>query len=88
MKETLIQFTLLDLLLAILIIAAIVLIITAIRILLQVLKVMKENRPQIDGILSSAPGIAQNVEKITGLVSKGVDGAYKGAMGVVEKFKK
>lgn len=53
----------------------------------EVKTLMKERRVEIDELLQKAPSIVGNVDKVTGIVAKGVDGAYNGALGIVNKFK-
>lgn len=49
---------------------------------------LKEKNEEIDHIINKAPSIVDSVEKITGIASKTVEGAYKGVSGIVKKYKK
>lgn len=50
-------------------------------------QLVEDRRIEIDDLLQKAPSIASNVDKVTDIVAKGVDGAYQGAVNVVSKFK-
>lgn len=93
--NTQIVFTLKDLLMSFLWIALIVFVVFLIVLLFEVIstiriakKMLKERQGDIDQIIQLAPGIVSSVNTITGVAAKGVDGAYQGAMSVVNKFKK
>ncbi|HHX03830.1 MAG TPA: hypothetical protein GX733_06045 [Tissierellia bacterium] len=93
--DTQIVFTLKDLLLSLLWIALIVFVVFLIVLLIEFIRTVRlartmltDRREEIDRIISITPGIVASVDKITGIAAKGVDGAYQGAMSIVNKFKK
>ena len=92
--NTTIAFTMKDLIIILACLAGIALIVYLILVLAEVRKSLKtvrtlveERRVEIDDLLQRAPSIVQNVDKVTDIVAKGVDGAYQGAVGIVHKFK-
>lgn len=92
--NTTIAFTIKDLIIIMACLAGIALLVYLIMLLAEVRKTLKsvrtlveERRVEIDDLLMKAPSIVSNVDKVTDIVAKGVDGAYQGAMGVVNKFK-
>lgn len=92
--NTTIAFTIKDLIIIMACLAGIALLVYLILLLAEVRKSVKtvrllveERRVEIDDLLQKAPSIVSNVDKVTDIVAKGVDGAYQGAMGVVSKFK-
>ncbi|MDI9471900.1 MAG: hypothetical protein GX260_03530 [Tissierellia bacterium] len=93
--NTQIVFTLKDLLMSLLWIALIVFVVFLIVLLIEFIRTVKlartmiaARKEEIDHIIQVAPGIVDSVDKITGIAAKGVDGAYQGAMSIVNKFKK
>lgn len=92
--NTTIAFTVKDLIIIMACLAAIALLVYLILLLAEVRKTLKtvrtlveDRRIEIDDLLQRAPSIVQNVDKVTDIVAKGVDGAYQGAVGIVSKFK-
>ncbi|NMB03542.1 MAG: hypothetical protein GX978_03215 [Tissierellia bacterium] len=92
--NTTIAFTIKDLIIIMACLAGIALLVYLILLLAEVRKTLKtvrtlveERRVEIDDLLLRAPNIVANVDKVTDVVAKGVDGAYQGAIGIVNKFK-
>ena len=92
--NTTIAFTIKDLIIIMACLAGIALLVYLILLLAEVRKTLKtvrtlveERRVEIDDLLLRAPNIVANVDKVTDVVAKGVDSAYQGAIGIVNKFK-
>ena len=92
--NTTIAFTIKDLIIIMACLAGIALLVYLILLLAEVRKTLKtvrtlveERRVESDDLLLRAPNIVANVDKVTDVVAKGVDGAYQGAIGIVNKFK-
>lgn len=93
--QTQIVFSLKELFLSGIMIAAIVLIAYLVLVLREVLLSVKllrslinEKRESIDQILEITPSIMGSVDRITNIAAKGTESAYSGAMSLVDKFKK
>lgn len=92
--NTTIAFTMKDLIIILACLAGIAVLVYLVMLLAELRKTLKtvrtlveERRIEIDDLLQKAPAIVANVDKVTDIVAKGVDGAYQGAVGIVNKFK-